>query len=246
MKRLMLSLFACSIAACGLEPGDEANDETVGTDEQSLIGGTTDTGDACVVGVFAHLPGATSGSICTGTIIGPHTVLTAAHCVSPASIGSGRQIDLLIGTTLSGAPRIATTSRTFNPAWNINNLGACHDEGILHTTQTLSPVCGRGALNTGASLRLVGYRSNTHSNTGSGTKRQVTVSIIGFNSVRVQDGNSNQQICHGDSGGPAFQGANVVGVTSFGNDRSSTSVCFGGGFHCRVDADAAFINANTN
>ena len=34
--------------------------------------------------------------------------------------------------------------------------------------------------------------------------------------------------------------------TSFGNDRSATSVCFGGGFHCRVDADAAFINANTN
>jgi hypothetical protein len=35
-------------------------------------------------------------------------------------------------------------------------------------------------------------------------------------------------------------------VTSFGNDRSATNVCFGGGFHCRVDADAAFINANTN
>jgi hypothetical protein len=24
------------------------------------------------------------------------------------------------------------------------------------------------------------------------------------------------------------------------------SVCFGGGFHCRVDADAGFISANTN
>jgi secreted trypsin-like serine protease len=54
------------------------------------------------------------------------------------------------------------------------------------------------------------------------------------------------QTCHGDSGGPAFQGSAVVGVTSFGSDQSATSVCFGGGFHCRVDADAAFINANTN
>jgi hypothetical protein len=53
------------------------------------------------------------------------------------------------------------------------------------------------------------------------------------------------QTCHGDSGGPAFQGANVVGVTSFGSDNSQTSVCFGGGFHVRVDEDTTFINNNT-
>jgi len=54
------------------------------------------------------------------------------------------------------------------------------------------------------------------------------------------------QTCHGDSGGPLFQGASVVGVTSFGQDPSPTSVCFNGSSHCRVDADAAFINANLN
>jgi secreted trypsin-like serine protease len=73
-----------------------------------------------------------------------------------------------------------------------------------------------------------------------------SMAVDAFNNVVVQDGNSNMQTCHGDSGGPAFQGSVVVGVTSFGQDRSATSVCFGGGFHCRVDADVAFINANTN
>jgi V8-like Glu-specific endopeptidase len=245
MKQLMWTVFACSVAACGADQAVDQDDDATGTDDQSIIGGTTDTGDPCVVGVFAHAAGATSGSICTGTIIGPHTVLTAAHCVSPATIGAGQVIDLLPGTTLA-LPGIPTSSRTFNPSWNVNNLQGCHDEGILHTTQTLSPICSRGTFNPGASVRLVGYGSNTHSNTGVGTKRQVTVSVVGSNAVLFQDGNSNMQTCHGDSGGPAFQGANVVGVTSFGQDQSATSVCFGGGFHCRIDADVSFINANTN
>ena len=246
MKTLMLTLFACSMAACAMDEAlDQNDDDATATDEQGIIGGTTDNGDGCVVGVFAHAPGSTSGSICTGTIIGPHTVLTAAHCVNPVTIGNGQQIDLLPGTQLA-LPGITTSSRTFNPAWNVNNLQACHDEGILHTTQTLSPICNRGTFNPNAQVRIVGYGSNTHSNGGVGTKRQATVNVVGFNNVLFQDGTSNRQTCHGDSGGPAFQGTNVVGVTSFGNDRSATSVCFGGGFHCRVDADAAFINANTN
>lgn len=247
MKTLMLTLSVCSLTACSMDQLDDqaATDDQTATDEQSIIGGTTDTGDGCVVGVFAHAAGATSGSICTGTIIGPHTVLTAAHCVSPASIGANQVIDLLPGTTLA-LPGITTSSRTFNSAWNINNLQGCHDEGILHTTQTLSPICNRGTFNAGAQVRIVGYGSNTHANGGVGTKRQATVSVVASNNVLFQDGTSNRQTCHGDSGGPAFQGANVVGVTSFGQDNSATSVCFGGGFHCRIDVDANFINANTN
>src|SRR5262245_66048491 len=116
MKTLMLTLFACAMAACGMDDTldqDDQNDDTLATDEQGIIGGTTDNGDACVVGVFAHAPGSTSGSICTGTIIGPHTVLTAAHCVSPVTIGNGQQIDLLPGTQLA-LPGITTSARTFN------------------------------------------------------------------------------------------------------------------------------------
>jgi secreted trypsin-like serine protease len=92
-------------------------------------------------------------------------------------------------------------------------------------------------------VRLVGYGSNTHTNTGVCTKREVTTNIVAANAVVMQDGNSNMQTCHGDSGGPAFQGPAVVGVTSFGQDIPP-QVCFGGGFHCRVDADIGFISAN--
>src|SRR5262245_20737292 len=124
MKTLMLTLFACAMAACGMDEAlDQNDDDATATDEQGIIGGTTDNGDAGGVGVFAHAPGSTPGSICTGTIIGPHTVLTAAHCASPVTIGYGQQIDLLPGTQLA-LPGITTSARTFNPAWNVYNLQA--------------------------------------------------------------------------------------------------------------------------
>ena len=246
MKTLMCALFACSMAACAADDSAAPDDNAKsGTNEQSIIGGTTDTGDACVVAVFAHTPGVSSGSLCTGTIIGPHSVLTAAHCCSPSTIGTGQEIDILTGPTLTG-PSFVASSAVVNGAWNLNNLFGCHDECIVHTAATLSPVCTLGALNSAATVRLVGYGTNTHQNGGAGTKRQVTTVVDALNNVVFQDGNSNAQTCHGDSGGPAFQGANVVGVTSFGSDPSPTDVCEGGGFHCRVDADLAFINANKN
>lgn len=251
MKTVMMALFACSTVACVAEQdsgavADDSGDEAVA--DQDIIGGVTDTGDPCVLAVFAHAPGATSGSLCTCTVTAAHTCLTAAHCVDPRVVGTGQVFELLSGTTLT-LPGIVASSTTFQPAWNPANLGAGHDIGIVHTANALPfPTCARGAFNPALPLRLVGYGSNTHTNTGAGTKRQVTVGVVGFNALLIQDGNSNMQTCHGDSGGPAFQTINgvqtVVGVTSFGQDQPP-QVCFGGGFHVRVDADTAFINANT-
>jgi len=251
MKVLALMLSVCSMAACGLEQEGQIDGDAVAADEQSIIGGNTDNGDPCVVAVFAarNLT-STDGSLCTGTVIGPHTVLTAAHCLAAQPLGTIQVISILSGTTAT-LPGIVASSFMFDPSWNPNDLFSGHDIGVVHTTNTLPfPVCGRGAVNTSLLVRLVGYGSNTHADTGAGTKRQVTTNIVDFDDLLILDGNSNQQTCHGDSGGPAFQTINgqevVVGVTSFGSDRSLTSVCFDGAFHDRVDAFATFINANTN
>jgi secreted trypsin-like serine protease len=249
IKTLAVTLFAVSLAACSGQADDQRQDQNpqddTATADQEIINGATDTGDPCVVAVFARVPGASSGSLCTGTIVGPHTVLTAAHCVDPRVIGAGQEVDIITGPALNGSLFVAS-STTFNPIWDLNNLQACHDEGIVHTAATLSPTCPLAGVNTAAAVRIVGYGTNTHAGAGAGTKRQATVSIVGANAVLFQDGNSNSQTCHGDSGGPAFQGAAVVGVTSFGQDASPTNTCLNGGFHCRVDADLGFIQANIN
>lgn len=253
MKTLMCSLFAFSMAACAAEQADLADPagyEAVSTYEQSIIGGTTDSGDPSVVAIFAHAPGATSGSLCTGTVISARAVLTAAHCVDPRVVGSGQVFEVLTGTTLAG-PSLAVASTAFDPAFDVNNLGAGHDVAVvrLAADTTLAPIpYNRSHTLSNARVRLVGYGTNTHSNTGAGTKRQTTTTIVAANDLLVQIGTSNRQTCHGDSGGPAFQTLNgvqtLIGVTSFGSDNSPTSVCFGGGVDTRVDAMLAFIDSH--
>jgi secreted trypsin-like serine protease len=252
MKMVMATLFACFMAACAIDaPEGDVHvlpDGTLVTSEQEVIGGTVDTGDPCVIGLFIHAPGATSGSLCTCTVSGPRTCLTAAHCVDPRVVGPGMVFDFFAGTqaTLIG---VQASSTAFDPLWNPANLFGGHDFGVAHTTNPLPfPVCGRAPVNFSLPVRVVGYGSNTHQNTGAGTKRTVTTNIVAANALLIQVGNSNQQSCHGDSGGPVYQVQNgqtvTVGVTSFGQDQSPTSVCFGGGFHGRVDSATAFLNAN--
>jgi len=240
MKTLMYVLFACSMTACAMDEAMDQPDDDA-TDDQSIIGGTIDHGDLCVVKVVVHEPGLTG--TCTGTIIGQHTVLTAAHCVTPEGNGNITQIDLVEPGHIF--PEIIAGAWIPNPAWDRGNLEACHDEGIINTLQTLSPICNRGRFHPHAGVRIVGYGVNRHSGAGAGIKRQATVATHSPERDSFGAGKSKRQGCYGDSGGPAFQGGRVVGVDSFGHDHSATSFCFGGDVLCRVDADAAWINAKT-
>jgi secreted trypsin-like serine protease len=245
------TLFACCLlVGCGAVPDQEGTG--LGEGDQTIIGGATDNGDPSVVALFAHARGATSGSLCTATVIAPTKVLTAAHCVDPRVVGSGNVFEVLTGTSLSGAPRLAVSRTAFDPAFNPNNLVGGHDIAVVTLAQrtSLAPLpinrTALGNANLGIPVRLVGYGTNTHGNTGAGTKRTVTTRLDDFSNLLAHIGNSGQQTCHGDSGGPAFQVLNgverIIGVTSFGSDFSATQVCFQGGQDTRVDRMLSFID----
>src|SRR5690349_10511186 len=71
------ALFAVLAAACA-EPG-------VATDEAPIIGGAASTTDDAVVLLVSWGPGDTGFLTCTGSLIAPTVVLTAAHCIDAAN-----------------------------------------------------------------------------------------------------------------------------------------------------------------
>src|SRR2546421_2802642 len=81
-RNFAVALFFFGLAGCTGLPATEAQ-------SQPIINGTDDTGDPAVVVVAAQMPNSQQASLCTGSIISPHVILTAAHCVSPATVGAG-------------------------------------------------------------------------------------------------------------------------------------------------------------
>jgi secreted trypsin-like serine protease len=255
MRKVIVMLFACSMAACAIDVPDDGkvyalDDGTLVTSKQEVIGGVTDAGDPGVAGLFIHPPGVNSGQICTCTTWAQRTCLTACHCIDPRVVGTGPMVFDFFGGTQATLIGVQASSAVCDPQFDPANPFGGHDFAAVHTTNPLPfPPVPRGAVNLGLPARVVGYGSNTHQNTGVGTKRTVTTNIVAANALLIQVGNSNAQSCHGDSGGPVFQTINgqntAVAVTSFGSDQSPTSVCFGGGFHARIDSATAWINANS-
>ncbi len=237
--KLFLSICCLLFIACG---DNTFKENELNFRAQSIIDGVEDPGHPEVGLLLIGAQGGVARTICTATVIGTSTLLTAAHCCS-ANERNIFQIDGMPHEVKKVIPHSGWQKS--NPYQN--DIGLV----ILEDTLTIKP--GEAASQppqAGMPVTLVGYGRTSDQAEDSGKKRKAVNSIAGVasdgKSFNVSGtGNDIGNSCLGDSGGPVFAIQDdrevILGVIS-----AAQEICGTNSFHVSVAKFLDWVISNAN
>lgn len=204
-----------------------------------IVGGTPAPNDPAVVAI-AHRRvacGDASVVMCSGLVIAPRVVLTAAHCLT--GLRSRGTLEVVFGDDAAAPTKVIVVMAAQSyPGYDamtgdgdIATLLLAEDAPVLPYPRPTSSIMDVTA---GAALRAVGYGVSAWTANDPGVKRQGTLSLGDVRAASFDATPSPAMTCTADSGGPVFatigSGEELVGVTSRGDTG-----CIASAVNARID-----------
>lgn len=208
-----LSLLLCGVSVAFAPVAADASSVSL-PEELSIYGG--EPAKACEWPTSVGLGG------CTGTLVHPRIMLSAAHCSTPSKVQFGESY----GKSIVKTVKIEWCAKNPDFKMREGDFAFCYLKEAVKDVP-IAPIaygCEVEEVKEGAKIWLVGFGSREDGGSGTKYKVEIPINKVMTDGQEIQVGGDGKASCYGDSGGPAFMKMKdgswrTVGIVSRGTNR---------------------------